>query len=278
MVRDDVPAGQADTLYRQYADGEREHVPTCVSPLPTRDVLPARTDSPCRRAPVPSATGEQPCAAECARTPSIRTRCARDRGLCVTPGLCRQLLPAWPSPSRLRARRSPAIGHGDPCAVVRARAGLADGRARAPVRLLTGLRFDVLDCRPRRVTRRCRAAAGTHRAGGAGRGDRMRLLVAAGSAEELPGLLDWLEWGGVALDSDRPGRGRPDRRAGTARRGRRAAGSPGAAGVAAASPSRGARWRPTLPGPRRPRAQGSGMLPISYGSWTRWRRNATGPG
>ncbi|MER5403505.1 SCO3374 family protein [Streptomyces sp. NPDC002769] len=32
------------------------------------------------------------------------------------------------------------------------------------------------------------------------RGARMRLLVAAGSAEELPGLLDWLEWGALALD------------------------------------------------------------------------------
>lgn len=28
----------------------------------------------------------------------------------------------------------------------------------------------------------------------------MWLLVAAGSAEELPGLLDWLEWGSLALD------------------------------------------------------------------------------
>jgi hypothetical protein len=28
----------------------------------------------------------------------------------------------------------------------------------------------------------------------------MRFLVAAGSTEELPGLLDWLEWGGLALD------------------------------------------------------------------------------
>ena len=31
------------------------------------------------------------------------------------------------------------------------------------------------------------------------RSGRMRLLVAAGSAEELPGLLDWLEWGGIDL-------------------------------------------------------------------------------
>ncbi|QES52493.1 hypothetical protein DEJ50_18300 [Streptomyces venezuelae] len=31
-------------------------------------------------------------------------------------------------------------------------------------------------------------------------GDRMRFLVAPGGAEELPGLLDWLEWGGVPLE------------------------------------------------------------------------------
>jgi hypothetical protein len=31
-------------------------------------------------------------------------------------------------------------------------------------------------------------------------GHRIRLLVAAGSAEELPGLLEWLEWGGIPLD------------------------------------------------------------------------------
>lgn len=31
-------------------------------------------------------------------------------------------------------------------------------------------------------------------------GDRMLLLVPEGTAEELPGLLEWLEWGGVALD------------------------------------------------------------------------------
>ena len=31
----------------------------------------------------------------------------------------------------------------------------------------------------------------------------MLLLVAAGSADELPGLLDWLEWGAIALGPDR---------------------------------------------------------------------------
>jgi hypothetical protein len=38
-------------------------------------------------------------------------------------------------------------------------------------------------------------------------GDRMRLFVAPGSAEELPGLLDWLEWGSLALDLDAIGAG-----------------------------------------------------------------------
>jgi hypothetical protein len=32
------------------------------------------------------------------------------------------------------------------------------------------------------------------------RGRRMQFLVAPGGAEELPGLLDWLEWSGVPLD------------------------------------------------------------------------------
>ncbi|WP_371917112.1 SCO3374 family protein [Streptomyces sp. IMTB 2501] len=67
-----------------------------------------------------------------------------------------------------------------------------------PLRLLTGVRFDVLD-----VPAEAGAQALRHLAPGspvALRGDRMELLVAAGSAEELPGLLDWLEWSAVALD------------------------------------------------------------------------------
>jgi hypothetical protein len=67
-----------------------------------------------------------------------------------------------------------------------------------PVRLVTGLRFDVLD-----VPAGAGAVALRHLEPGspvALQGDRMRLLVAAGSAEELPGLLDWLEWGALALD------------------------------------------------------------------------------
>ncbi|MEU6097575.1 SCO3374 family protein [Streptomyces sp. NPDC047079] len=67
-----------------------------------------------------------------------------------------------------------------------------------PLRLVTGLRFDVLEA-PAEA-----GFAALRHLGPASpvavHGQRMRLLVAAGSAEELPGLLDWLEWGALALD------------------------------------------------------------------------------
>jgi hypothetical protein len=66
------------------------------------------------------------------------------------------------------------------------------------VELPTGARFDVLELPAdagfavlRRLPRTGPVAL---------EGQRMRLLVAVGGAEELPGLLDWLEWGGIALD------------------------------------------------------------------------------
>ncbi|MEU3860542.1 SCO3374 family protein [Streptomyces sp. NPDC028722] len=67
-----------------------------------------------------------------------------------------------------------------------------------PLRLRTGVRFDVLD-----VPAEAGAQALRRLAPGspvAVRGDRMELLLAAGSAEEVPGVLDWLEWGAVPLD------------------------------------------------------------------------------
>lgn len=67
-----------------------------------------------------------------------------------------------------------------------------------PLRLRLGVRFDVLD-----VPAEAGAGALRHLAAGSPvilRGDRMELLVAPGGADELPGLLDWLEWGAVALD------------------------------------------------------------------------------
>ncbi|WP_432054596.1 SCO3374 family protein [Streptomyces sp. bgisy022] len=70
-------------------------------------------------------------------------------------------------------------------------------------RLVVGVRFDVLDM-PAEAGHAALAHFG--RAGDApafpvaAQGGRLRLLVAAGSAQELPGLLDWLEWGGLPLD------------------------------------------------------------------------------
>ncbi|MFG2789838.1 SCO3374 family protein [Streptomyces sp. NPDC048419] len=73
------------------------------------------------------------------------------------------------------------------------------------LRLRVGDRFDVLD-----VPAEAGRAGLRHLAPSspvAVRGDRMRLLVAAGSAEELPGLLDWLEWGALTLDLTATGEG-----------------------------------------------------------------------
>ncbi|GAA3893706.1 SCO3374 family protein [Streptomyces lacrimifluminis] len=73
------------------------------------------------------------------------------------------------------------------------------GSSGLPPLLAVGLRFDVLD-----VPAEAGFAALSHRARTRAPGspvalcgDRMLLLVAAGSADELPGLLDWLEWGGL---------------------------------------------------------------------------------
>ncbi|MET9444222.1 SCO3374 family protein [Streptomyces sp. NPDC006610] len=65
-----------------------------------------------------------------------------------------------------------------------------------PPRLRLGVRFDVLD-----VPAQAGRAALRHLGPAspvALRAGRMRVLVAAGSAPELPGLLDWLEWGPLA--------------------------------------------------------------------------------
>lgn len=141
----------------------------------------------------------------------------------------------------------------------------------SPVRLLTGPRFDVLELP---------AAAGhaaLRRVGRTGpvvvAAERMWLLVAAGTADELPGLLDWLEWGGIALDLSAVGVGghipAPAPPGG-------ATGSPGAA-CWLRPPDRARRWN-SRSLPSAASGAGVGILPISYDSWTRRRRNATGPG
>ncbi|GGQ44004.1 SCO3374 family protein [Streptomyces mutabilis] len=76
----------------------------------------------------------------------------------------------------------------------------------SPVRLRAGIRFDVLDVPAgaghAALERLGRPGAGLRRPGFpvALRGERMLLLVAAGGADELPGLLEWLEWGSLPLD------------------------------------------------------------------------------
>ncbi|MET9479757.1 SCO3374 family protein [Streptomyces sp. NPDC006638] len=65
----------------------------------------------------------------------------------------------------------------------------------SPLALLTGTRFDVLELPAGAGAALLRRIGPT---GPVALGDgRMRLLVAAGSADELPGLLDWLEWGAI---------------------------------------------------------------------------------
>lgn len=121
----------------------------------------------------------------------------------------------------------------------------------APVRLLTGLRFDVLELPAAAGHAALRRVGRTGPVALAGR--RMRLLVATGSAEELPGLLDWLEWGGIALDLTAIGDG-----------GHITAPVPpgGAAGPPGPRSGCGPRIAPGggtfTPGPRRPREQGWG--------------------
>ncbi|MFF7737590.1 SCO3374 family protein [Streptomyces sp. NPDC007984] len=67
-----------------------------------------------------------------------------------------------------------------------------------PLRLAVGTRYDVLHA-PAEAGHAAlrRLAPGSPVAL---HGDRMLLLVAAGSAEELPGLLEWLDWGSLSLD------------------------------------------------------------------------------
>ncbi|MFI5765680.1 SCO3374 family protein [Streptomyces sp. NPDC051563] len=70
-----------------------------------------------------------------------------------------------------------------------------------PAQLVTGVRFDVLELPADAGTAVLRGPCRDAVTGPVAlMGRRMRFLVAPGSADELEGLLDWLEWGGVALD------------------------------------------------------------------------------
>lgn len=60
-------------------------------------------------------------------------------------------------------------------------------------------RWDALDV-PAEAGDAVLSLPGAHPGPAVRRGDRMLLLVPEGSAQELPGLLDWLEWNGVELE------------------------------------------------------------------------------
>ncbi|MFI5621024.1 SCO3374 family protein [Streptomyces sp. NPDC051567] len=74
-----------------------------------------------------------------------------------------------------------------------------------PASLATGVRFDVLELPSDAGEAVLRGPVATGPVAVAGR--RTLFLVAPGSAEELEGLLDWLEWSGVPLDLTARGAG-----------------------------------------------------------------------
>ncbi|MFE0176087.1 SCO3374 family protein [Streptomyces sp. NPDC059002] len=135
--------------------------------------------------------------------------------------------------------------------------GWATAPEPGPARLLTGLRFDVLE-----LPAEAGFAALRHlgpKAPVALRGETMRLLVTAGGADELPGLLDWLEWGDIPLGLTAVGAGgRID-----------APTPPGWSGSRGAAvwlrpPEPGCEVEPTLPAlPSLPRVGGGGTVPHS---------------
>lgn len=146
----------------------------------------------------------------------------------------------------------------------------------APPLLATGVRFDVLELPADAGAALLRRPVATGPVALTGR--RMRFLVAAGSAEELDGLLDWLEWGGVALDLAALGAG--GRITAPAPPGMPLGESPRGAAVWLRPPSRGVRHccRPCpLPGgPPGPVVETAPPGPISYAWWRLRRRNVTG--
>jgi len=78
-----------------------------------------------------------------------------------------------------------------------------------PPGLVTGVRFDALDIPDAAGFAVLSRFSRPDQLGPVALdGHRIRLLVAAGSAEELPGLLEWLEWGGIPLDLAALGAGR----------------------------------------------------------------------
>lgn len=113
------------------------------------------------------------------------------------------------TPATLPRRRAPGedFRPPDPAEWYRRLGWPADSGPGGRLLLLTGVRFDVLDvpfgAGLRMLRRLGPAGTGPVAAGG----QRMRFLTEPGGAEEVPGLLQWLEWGGIALDLRTSGTG-----------------------------------------------------------------------
>ncbi|MEV4740568.1 SCO3374 family protein [Streptomyces sp. NPDC049555] len=120
----------------------------------------------------------------------------------VLPRPCRPLdepPPAGAGPGHWRRRRQ-----WYECVLGWPTAPTAAGR---PVELLTGVRFDALGMPAEAGVAVLARVPATGPVALDGRAGRMWFLTAPGSAEELPGLLTWLEWSGVALELTALGRG-----------------------------------------------------------------------
>ncbi|UGQ09196.1 bifunctional DNA primase/polymerase [Yinghuangia sp. ASG 101] len=109
--------------------------------------------------------------------------------------------PAYRTPGR-RVRGCGSRGHTattDPDVILR----WWHARPRRAVRLATGVRFDVLDvpgAAGARVLRRAERLGLPLGPVAATTSGRVRFFVAPGVAEDLPAMLDWLDWSGVDLD------------------------------------------------------------------------------
>ncbi|WP_329175917.1 SCO3374 family protein [Streptomyces sp. NBC_01477] len=117
-----------------------------------------------------------------------------------------------------------------------------------PPGLVTGVRFDALDVPVAVGYALLSRFARPGRLGPVALdGGRVLLLVAAGAADELPGLLEWLEWGGVPLDVAALGAGQEMRAPAHPEWGRREAAYDRSAPVWLRPPRPGVEVEATLP-------------------------------
>lgn len=258
--------------------GEAPRAPVTPS-LPTETVLPAGTDTPCGAEPFHPLRANTRTPPDAPRAPLVRARCVSASPLSVTSrvsGSCTGHGPRTSAPPRSPRPPQPPHPSRRASPPVRGGAGLADHRNGA------GGAADGVALRCPGDAGRCGGAVirrlprtgpvALLRAGCDGKhpGDRPKLLmlIAAGGAEEVPGILEWLEWGALAADLTTRGTG--DRMPAPAFPGARHSQTDSARGRprdGCGLPGPGTRRR--IPCPPRGSGQESGTLgapPTSYGS------------